>query len=200
MSAATELTQKEMAVVLKSAFDPYYPASLEPWMEFAAYCTHIQIQKDTVLKSAGTTEQYMYFIVKGCAGVFLWKENNDVCTDIGFEGHFFTDYMSLLTGAPSPLETRTLEPCDLLRLSRADYLTLGNTQMGMILTRAAAESSFIEKQQQQIALLTQTAEQRYRNLLQTHPEIVSRVAQKHIASYLGITPQSISRIRRKLAQ
>ena len=194
------LSQKEMAVILKSAFDPFYNAPLEPWMDFAACCVHVLVEKEMVLKQAGTAEQYMYFIVQGCAGIFLWKEKNDVCTDLGFENHFFTDYMSLLTGAPSPLETRTLEPSSLLRITRADYLQLGNTEMGMILTRAAAEGSYIGKQQQQINLLTKTAEQQYRELLQTNPDIVARVAQKHLASYLGITPQSFSRIRRLVSK
>ena len=70
----------------------------------------------------------------------------------------------------------------------------------MILTRAAAEGSYIGKQQQQINLLTKTAEQQYRELLQTNPDIVARVAQKHLASYLGITPQSFSRIRRLVSK
>ena len=58
-----------------------------------------------------------------------------------------------------------------------------------------AENSFVEKQQQQIDLLTKTAEKRYTELLQKNPEIIQRIAQKHIASYLGITAQSLSRIR-----
>ena len=59
----------------------------------------------------------------------------------------------------------------------------------------SAESSFVEKQQQQIELLTKTAEERYRILQTKFPNIHQRIAQKHIASYLGITPQSLSRIR-----
>lgn len=62
--------------------------------------------------------------------------------------------------------------------------------------RVAAESSLIAKQQQQIDLLTKTAEQRYEEMMQQRPDWVRRLPQKHLASYLGITPQSLSRIRR----
>jgi len=58
-----------------------------------------------------------------------------------------------------------------------------------------AEASFVEKQQQQIELLTKTAEERYRILQKKFPDIHQRIAQKHIASYIRITPQSLSRIR-----
>jgi CRP-like cAMP-binding protein len=88
----------------------------------------------------------------------------------------------------------------MLRLTKTDYLQLGQTEIGSILMRAAAESSYVAKQQQQIDLLTKTAEQRYMELLQMHPDIVHRVAQKHLASYLGITPQSFSRIRRNIME
>jgi len=57
---------------------------------------------------------------------------------------------------------------------------------------------FVEKQQQQIDLLTKTAEQRYQELMNKNPEIIQRIAQKHIASYLGITTQSLSRIRNNM--
>jgi len=72
--------------------------------------------------------------------------------------------------------------------------------MGMLLFLIGAENSFVEKQKQQIDLLTKTAEQRYVELLRKNPKIVQRIAQKHIASYLGITTQSLSRIRKKAAQ
>ena len=50
------------------------------------------------------------------------------------------------------------------------------------------------------ALQTQTAEQRYKLLLQQDAELVQRVSLKHLASYLGIAPQSLSRIRKKMQQ
>jgi CRP-like cAMP-binding protein len=40
-----------------------------------------------------------------------------------------------------------------------------------------------------------TAEERYENLMQTHPEFVQRFPQRLIASYLGITKETLSRLR-----
>ena len=45
--------------------------------------------------------------------------------------------------------------------------------------------------------LTATAEERYKDFLQTYPTIAQRVPQHMLASYLGLTPETISRIRRK---
>lgn len=187
---------KELALELKHSFDPYFPAPVQAWEDFASLCEEVKFKKGHCLKRAGEQERFFYFIRQGSAAVFLWKENNPVCLDFAFEGHFFSDYMSLVTGSPGPLHTELLEDSSLLRMPREKYLRLGEEGIGLYLLRIAAESSFISKQQQQIDLLTLTAEQRYTQLLETSPEYVRRLAQRHLASYLGITPQSLSRIRR----
>ena len=49
------------------------------------------------------------------------------------------------------------------------------------------------------SVTTETAEERYRKLLQTQPEILKRVPLHTVASYLSITPESLSRIRHNVA-
>jgi CRP-like cAMP-binding protein len=183
---------------LKSAFDPYFNAPLEAWKVFADLCELIHCKKNEVLKQRGQHEKYAHFILKGSCGIFLWKENNYVCLDLFYEGALFGDSMSFITNQPSPLETITLEDCDLLRISKQNYVKLRETPVGIRICLNAAEASFVEKQQQQIDLLLKTAEQRYIELLDKQPDIIQRTPQKHIASYLGITTQSLSRIRKKI--
>ena len=48
-----------------------------------------------------------------------------------------------------------------------------------------------------LSRIRDTPEQRYKNLLRDHPEIIQRIPQHYIASYLGITPVSLSRIRNR---
>ncbi len=186
----------DFARILKTAFDPFFEAPIEAWTDFASVCQHQKLPKNTVLKKEHDAEHYMYFTLKGSAGIFLFKEEHYVCLDIAVENSFFCDMMSMLSGKSTPLQSMLLEDSELLRLTRKDYLDLGKTEIGMILTRAAAESSFIHKQQQQINLLTKTAEMRYDEFLIEFPGLVNRISQKHIASYLGITPQSFSRLKK----
>jgi len=188
---------KEYAKILKAAFDPFFESPLDDWMGFAELCKVERKKKNSILKKAHSAEHFMYFIISGSAGVFLWKEQNQVCLDIAYENHFFCDMMSMLSGQVTPLETMVLEDAELLVMPQEKYKALGNTAEGLILTRIAAESSFMHKQQQQIDLLTKTNEERYIDFLVMFPGIVNRVSQKHIASYLGITPQSFSRLKKK---
>lgn len=189
---------KELANRLKSSFDSHFEAPLLAWEQFAELCEVVTFRKNEIIKPAGKTEQYGYFILKGSGGVFLWKENNYVCLDLMYEESFFADYMSLITGLSSELETMALEHSEMLRISRKHIEALKSMEMGKQLFLISAEFSFVDKQRQQIDLLVKTAEQRYRDLLEKQPLLIQRTAQKHIASYLGITTQSLSRLRKNI--
>lgn len=180
--------------ILKNSFDPYFEAPIEAWEYFANKCTIVYFEKDEIIKRKDEFEKYFYFIIKGSVGLFLWKENTSVCLDFAFDKSFCCDYMSLLIKTPTPLELIALEDCTMLKLKREDFYNLKHTPIGQTILQISAETSFVEKQQQQIELLTKTAEERYASLIKKFPNIHYRIAQKHIASYLGITPQSLSRI------
>ncbi len=54
--------------------------------------------------------------------------------------------------------------------------------------------------QDRYQLISNNAEDRYKQFLQNYPDLVQRISQKDIASYLGIFPESLSRIRRQLSK
>lgn len=183
---------------LQASFDVFFKAPKEAWVDFAEKCEVVSFKKDELIKPQHAAEKHFYFIIKGSVGIFLWKENNFVCLDFAFDGHFCSDYMSLLLKQPTPLQIVALENSQMLRMSAKDYDLITQQPIGKVLRLVAAEMSFVGKQQQQIELLTKSAKERYEILLQQFPNIQNRIAQNHIASYLGITPQSLSRIRRQL--
>jgi len=184
--------------ILKSAFDVYFDTPLEAWNQFVEFSEFASFEKNEIIKKQHNTERYFNFILKGSAGVFLWKENNFVCLDFAFDHHFCSDYMSFFTNKPTPLQVVALEDCEMLRITATDFKVLTQSPIGSAIRIIAAESAYASKQQQQIELLTKKAIERYEILLQKFPGIYNRVAQSHIASYLGITPQSLSRIRRQV--
>lgn len=189
---------REYVPLLKASFDSFFDAPKEAWEDFADNCEVVAYRKDEVIKTQHSVERYFYFIIKGSVGIFLWKENNFVCLDFAFDGHFCSDYMSLLIKQPTPLQVIALEPTQMLRITANNYDLITRQPIGKIIRLVAAEMSFVGKQQQQIELLTKSAKERYEILLNVFPDIQNRIAQNHIASYLGITPQSLSRIRRQL--
>lgn len=103
--------------------------------------------------------------------------------------------MSFTLRKATPIEVRLFEDSTIFRISHQSFqLTLMDGNFGEKITKLIAEASFIDKQQQQIDLLTKTAKERYIQLIKYHKG-VNRIPLKYLASYLGITPQSLSRIR-----
>ncbi len=188
----------DLAVQLKQAFGPYFIASQQIWERVEELGEWYTARAGEILKRPNSSEYYLSFIIQGSGGVFLTKRNSLFCIDLCYQYDFFCDYRSFLSGHPSELEIKTFESTELFRISRAsiEQFQKGNG-CGDKFFRYAAESLFMHKQQQQIDLISKTAEERYDNLQKKQPEILQRTPQKFIASYLGITPQSLSRIRKK---
>jgi CRP-like cAMP-binding protein len=183
---------------IKAFFDPYFEAPLEVWATFAQYLTPTDFGKNEIIKHSDKTEHKMHFILHGSIGIFLFKDNHDICIDLCYENEFVSDYMSLLTQNPSPLYTKALEETQTLTINHTHLTQLYSSPIGEKIKNIVAESLFIHKQNQQIDLLNLTAEQRYKKLLTENPNVILRTSQIHLASYLGITPESLSRIRKKL--
>jgi CRP-like cAMP-binding protein len=87
----------------------------------------------------------------------------------------------------------------LLLIARADYeaLTLQVPIMDRYF-RLLYQNSLATKDRRLISSHTHSAEEKYRQLAQSHPQMLQRVPQHLIASYLGLAPETISRIRKNL--
>jgi signal-transduction protein with cAMP-binding, CBS, and nucleotidyltransferase domain len=184
-----------IAEQLKNIFDPFVCLNIQVWENFEKLGIVENFSKETILKVSNAKEKYLNIILKGNGGNLIWNKNNFVCIDIAFENEFLFDYMSFTLQKPTPIEVRLFEESTVFRISHQNFQqTLINGNFGEKITRLVAETSFIDKQQQQINLLTKTAKERYIELLQNRKGI-EKMPLKYLASYLGITPQSLSRIR-----
>ncbi len=181
--------------LLKNYFDAIIVLNPAIWENFAALGTVKSFPRDTLLKTYDTTEKYFNFLITGSGGNLLWSNNNFVCTDISLQKEPLCDYVSFMTQKPSLIEVRLFEDSQIFRIDHQNFQRIferGN--YGEQVTRLALESAYKEKEQQQIALLTQTAKQRYLEMVKQNP-LIESIPLKYLASYLGITPQSLSRIR-----
>jgi len=188
----------ELAEILKTTFDKYYVAPIEAWERFVSYCEVVNYKKNEIIKESDTAAKYGYFLLEGSVGLFVWKENNYICTDLFLEFNFFADDLSLISGKPSPIEIISLEQSKMLRMNKTNIEALKKTEIGSKLFLVGEENANSELQNNKIESMTFTAEERYKKLMTDNPELLQRISQKHIASYLGITPQSLSRIRKNI--
>ncbi len=206
-----------IAAMLQALFEPYIQVPADVWSGFAKYLHIRQFEKNEIIKAADKKETHLYIITKGSAGLFVSKDGHDICIDLCYPGQFAGDYYSLLQQQTlmgskgnaelnnllqqrSPIYVMALEATEVLAINRQDlFMLYEQSDIGKMIARKVAELLYLQKQSQQIELLTMTAEQRYLQLLKQYPDILLNTAGKHIASYLGISPESLSRIKKKAA-
>jgi CRP-like cAMP-binding protein len=112
-----------------------------------------------------------------------------------FENGWISDYQSFLMRTPSDTYIQALEAVDALLIRReAIERIYDEVPRADRFGRLMAEQAVMGMRRRSQALLSQSPEERYLELLRTRPKVVERVPLYHIASYLGIQPESLSRI------
>lgn len=104
-----------------------------------------------------------------------------------------------LDGKISRFGAISLESCTVVRLRVAWVLqeVAADPRLGAQ-TTALYQSVLDRKQKREEALLCDTAEVRYRKMLDEEPDLLARLPQGDVARYLRVTPIAFSRIKRRV--
>ncbi|MOA17822.1 hypothetical protein D3C78_1380910 [compost metagenome] len=67
-----------------------------------------------------------------------------------------------------------------------------------IIGRIITEQYYVQSEARAIALRQHSAEERYKTLLKSDPELIKRVSVTVLASYLGMSRETLSRVRARI--
>lgn len=156
----------------------------------------VSVKKNTDLQSIGHTCKTIYFLKKGVARIYYFKDDTDITESFSFENSIVVRYESLFTGRPSKKAIQVLEDSEFIAINSTELFKLYDKHPDIErLFRKLFEAALVEQINRTESLQFHTAEERYNALIKEAPNVLKRVSLKHIASYLGITPVSLSRIR-----
>ena len=165
-------------------------------MEIEGISTVLHIQKQKDLQRIGQTCRTVYFINKGLARIYYFKDGIDITDSFSFENNIIVRVESLFTGKPSRKGIQILEDAEVIAIDANKLFQLYDKYPELErLFRKIFEASHLETVNRIEGIQFHTAEERYKALLEEAPDIIKRVPLKYIASYLGITQVSLSRIR-----
>ncbi len=174
-----------------------------PPADAARFATHFQpltLARGEYFVRQGHIHDTMGFVAEGIFQYYhLLSSGDELTTYVTSDGGFIVSLTSFLRGAPAIENIRALTPATVGVVTRATFDAL----RGEIPTLNAFYLGMLEYQivcidQSRNALLTQTAEERYRHLLRDEPHLLQRVPLQYLASVLGITPRHLSRIRKQI--
>ena len=172
------------------------PLSGEAKHAIEAISSVVHIQKNKDLQPIGHTCKTIYFINKGIARIYYYKDGIDITESFALENNVIARVESLFTGKPSRKAIQVLEDAEIVAIDANKLFKLYDSYPEIErLFRKIFEASHVETVNRIEGIQFHTAEERYKALLEEAPTIIQRVPLKYIASYLGITQVSLSRIR-----
>ncbi|SEM06671.1 cAMP-binding domain of CRP or a regulatory subunit of cAMP-dependent protein kinases [Chitinophaga rupis] len=171
----------EQAVLIRDAFKPK------------------KLRKKQYLLQEGDVCKYLSFMVKGAMRQYsIDEKGNEHIVRFGIEQWWMADRESFEMQTPSRYNIDAWEETELLQISRSSYLSLRDAVPAVMeMTQELDKRGSIAAQKRIQAVISYTAEERYLDLLKTHPYFLQRFPQHMIASYLGISAETLSRIRKQ---
>lgn len=162
--------------------------------------TRKKLKKNELVAENGKLCQKVWFCGEGYFRFYHIDFNgNEITSDFYFAPSFITSYTSFITGRPSFANVQAMNEMEVFEFSKADLLYLFDKYPKIErLRRLIAEAVAITSEEHLFLLLNQTAEMRYKRLLEKNPEHVNTIPLQYIASYLGITRETLSRIRKMI--
>ena len=178
---SVSLTEDEKLIVGR-LFKQVTVIKNEFWIEEGKVCNHIA------------------FVQSGKLRVFYHDtEGDEVTCYFAMPDSFISSYSSFLTNTSTKENISVMEDSVLQVISKKDLERLSEKIPKIhIWRRIITENIFIIMEKRIHMLQTQSAHERYENLMQENPEIVLTVPLQYTASYLGISPQHLSRLRKNL--
>lgn len=158
------------------------------------------LKKDMFFLQEGEKSTEIGFISKGVfRSYYIDKSGNDVTKYFYAEGGILFSYAAYLSQKESMYCIQALEDSEILVVKISDFekIVEGNYQL-LLFYKKMIDKTLVIKEEHTISFKLLDSTKRYKQFLDTYPDLEARVKQCHIASYLGITPVSLSRIRKKL--
>lgn len=154
--------------------------------------------KNTILLKECELSEYGYFVIKGCLRTYYIIDGLEKTTEFYTELQFH-EPQSKIYNKPSTYYISCVED---------SIVMVGNSKMEVDifdqfpkfekLCRVLTEKQLANNKEDFDKYKLASPEERYKNLIDSRPELVQRVPQYQIASYLGIEPQSLSRLRARI--
>jgi len=161
----------------------------------------VELKKGAIILQENEVVRDQYFVLNGCLRTyFIDATGKEYTLQFAINDWWISDYTAFFSTTKAILNIECIKEATLYKVSRENMEDLYKTFPQLErLFRKKLENAFASFQKRILSNLSQSAQERYLNFMETYPNIEQHIKNYHIASYLGITTESLSRIRKRIA-
>ncbi len=173
----------------------------DEFKRISAHTQHRVLPPHTVIMEQGKVVNALYFLNAGIARLYRIEKGVDHTLGIVSTNYFLSTPLYLQNDQLSSCALESLTEIDVLVWNKENALSLKRTIPKMYAMELAIMDGLLTwLQDNQIDAICMTAEERYKKIMETQPEVIRQVPLKYIASLLAIHQDSLSRIRKTFGQ
>jgi len=164
------------------------------------FFTPATLKKRQILILEGQVCKYLTFVSKGLLKAYnVDEKGHEHINQFTPEGWWTSDMNSFFSGENSFYSIDALENSEVLLITREEFenLTLQVPVMDRYF-RLLFQNSLITKERRLISSHTDSAEKKYKYLVENNPDLIKRVPQNLLASYLGLSAETLSRLKKNI--
>lgn len=170
--------------------------------EFLYICQFKSFKNKETIFKAGSSSRKAALVLSGVTrGYFINKNGVEKNIMLRVEGNFISLPEWFFDNSPTKYSFEAILKCELLVFNLADIEDLAKKNPAIFdLYIRALKETIIKVLGRIESLIDLTPEERYKELLDKHPQLFQSAFNKHIANFLGITPVSLSRIIKRMKE
>lgn len=158
-----------------------------------------KLRNNEVFFEEGQIANELYFVTKGCIRLFYKVDVDEKTAFFYSQGQFICAGESYNLGVPAKENYQSIGESEIIVFNKRKIEALLEKYPKFeIIGLIATENELIASQKIIASFVTQTAEERYLELLKSNATLFQNVPQQYIASFLGVSPETLSRIKSRV--
>jgi CRP-like cAMP-binding protein len=166
--------------------------------DITAHFEPLNLEAGEKFAEPGRLCRKMAYIHSGVMRMYNFAEGKEITLWIGSKNRFITDLRSFIHKEPGRWFIEAVEPAQLMTITRENHYSLIRKYHEWIeFDNRLLTSAYTIIEDRMFSHLHMSADERYKKLFDTEPELFNKVPLKQIASMLAMTPETLSRLRAK---